>query len=77
MRDAAWAKGDNGETVCARIIDGRLTVANFREGSFSRFSEADMEDIKDCIRYAHIAKGMFHCLWLTRYQSLTDTGLPL
>lgn len=23
----------------------------------SRFSEADMEDIKDCIRYAHITKG--------------------
>jgi hypothetical protein len=31
---AAWAKGDNGETVCARIIDGKFTVANFREGSF-------------------------------------------
>ncbi len=34
---AAWAKGDNGETVCARIIDGRFTVANFREGSFSSY----------------------------------------
>ncbi len=34
---AAWAKGDNGETVCARIIDGKFTVANFREGSFSSY----------------------------------------
>ena len=34
---AAWAKGDKGETVCARIIDGKFTVANFREGSFSSY----------------------------------------
>ena len=34
---AVWAKGDNGETVCARIIDGKFTVANFREGSFSSY----------------------------------------
>ena len=34
---AAWAKGDNGETVCARIIDGKFTVAHFKEGSFSSY----------------------------------------
>ena len=34
---AAWAKGDKGETVCARIIDGKFTVANFREGSFASY----------------------------------------
>ena len=34
---AAWAKGDNGETVCARIIDGKFTVANFKGGSFASY----------------------------------------
>lgn len=34
---AAWAKGDKGETVCARIIDGKFTVANFRHSSFASY----------------------------------------
>ena len=34
---AAWAKGDKDETVCARIIGGKFTVANFKEFSFSSY----------------------------------------
>ena len=34
---AAWAKGDKDETVCARIIGGKFTVANFRDGSFASY----------------------------------------
>ena len=34
---AAWAKGEKGETVCARIIDGKFTVAKFIEGSFASY----------------------------------------
>jgi hypothetical protein len=34
---AAWAKGDKGETVCARIIDGKFTIANFKDNSFASY----------------------------------------